>query len=78
MSEKFYVRVWTMITIGVVLVIGGVTSCNMHIDYRIAKAIEGGTPALEAKAAFGTQVGSSLYITSQLDKLINRDDKEIQ
>jgi len=76
MSEKFYIRLWTTIIIGAVLIIGGVTSCNMHIDYRIAKAIEGGTPALEAKAAFTTQGGSSLYITSQLDKLIDCGNKE--
>ena len=44
---------WFCVT--VIVTIGG---CNMHIDYRIAKAIEGGADPILARAALSNSDGS--------------------
>jgi len=51
-ESEFWLRIWKFILIGVVTIVLCITSCNMHIDYRIGKAIDNGADPLESRLAF--------------------------
>lgn len=54
-EQAFWGRILLSIIVVLTLTIG---SCNMHIDYRIAKAIKQGTDPVLARAAFSNSDGS--------------------
>ena len=67
-EQAFWGR--TLLTAFVVLTLT-IGSCNMHADYRIAKAIEQGSDPVLARAAFSYGDGSyerMIYIAKQKGK----------
>jgi heme/copper-type cytochrome/quinol oxidase subunit 2 len=63
MDEKFWKLIWILITSVACVLIISVTSCMMHIDYRIARAIKAGANPVEARYAFSnTYTGADLAI----------------
>ena len=52
---RLLVKAATLIIVVIILTIG---SCNMHTDYRISKAIQGGSDPVVARNAFENSAGS--------------------
>jgi len=61
------IRAITLILVSIIVTIGG---CNMHIDYRIAKAIESGNDPIITSIAFasaGNGFDKLVYILKNVD-----------
>lgn len=68
MSEDFWKTFWRILITGVTLIMITVSACNMHIDYRIGKAIKEGADPIEARIAFSQNSTTTQIVTSILTK----------
>ncbi len=58
-DQRFGLAITKTLAWAVVIFAAIVGGCNMHIDYRIAKAIESGSDPVLARVAFSNLGGSS-------------------
>lgn len=57
-DQKFGLAITKALAWATTAIIAVISGCNMHIDYRIAKAIESGSDPVLARAAFSNSDGS--------------------
>ena len=52
--DKFWKFIWKLIFCFCSILVISVTSCNMHVDYRISQAIKAGVNPIAAREAFSS------------------------
>ena len=79
MDSKFWKFIWLLVASVACVIIVSLTSCVIHADYRIAKAINAGANPLEARYAFSGAIHSadlSILRLSQINRICEEPVKE--
>jgi hypothetical protein len=68
MDYKYWKFIWSLVACFAIIGVMCITTCTMHIDYRIAKAIQNGTDPVKARYAFGDRRYTDLAIIRLSDR----------
>ena len=71
MSEKFWIKLWLGTCISCVLMVVSLSTCTMHTNTKIGKAIETGANPIDVKIAFSACTDTRWIAVRELGKATN-------